>query len=357
MQKGIAARDHEVLSATHFLFPTLDPILSRIYSTRAADRSLVVVRETAALCGRPFIGGIVSLCIAATPLKAEPFIGQFELKNLESTSGSYEFQSQNAWSWGQPSRLIQDDGNDFEIDENAVARQRHALELEVGLTEFLKMRVGIEFEKERLDEIQTMAQANDFGSLELSEVGAEIVAVAVPREGDGAGLGFVAEIEGPWDQEESNSLSLGPIIEYQSGFWFAALVPMVVHSFGGDTEQGEEVDNKWDFAYAAQITRTMSDNWSIALEGYGTVERLGNSGHRSEAADTFGDFNQHRAGPILYYTYEFDSGPRPRQNASSPLANEVEGEGTELTIGFGVLEGLNSNTPDHTLKLSIEVDF
>ena len=29
----------------------------------------------------------------------------------------------------------------------------------------------------------------------------------------------------------------------------------------------------------------------------------------------------------------------------------------ELTIGIGLLEGLSSETADHTLKLSIELDF
>jgi hypothetical protein len=34
-----------------------------------------------------------------------------------------------------------------------------------------------------------------------------------------------------------------------------------------------------------------------------------------------------------------------------------DGEGMSLDIGLGLLAGLNSNTPDFTFKLSIEVDF
>jgi hypothetical protein len=34
-----------------------------------------------------------------------------------------------------------------------------------------------------------------------------------------------------------------------------------------------------------------------------------------------------------------------------------EEEGVSLTVGVGLLEGLNEKTPDHTLKLSIEVHF
>ena len=298
----------------------------------------------------------VALCWAASPAAAEPFIGQFELKNLESEPGRYEFQSQNAWSWNQPPRQFASGPEGLEFDENAVVRQRHALELEMGLTRSVKMRVGVEFEKERIDDPATIDEADEFGSLSLTEVGAEVIAILAPREGDGAGLGLVAELEGPIDQEESNNLTLGPIVEFQSGPWFAAAVPMFVYAFGGDTDEGEQVDDNWDFAYAAQVAYTISDTWALALEGYGTVDRLGNSGNPSEAASLFGDFDQHRAGPVLYYSRSFGASGDAARRASRLGAGEEE-EGTTLTVGLGLLEGLNGNTPDHTLKLSIEVDF
>jgi hypothetical protein len=243
------------------------------------------------------------------------------------------------------------------FDENSIERQRHALELEFGFSHSLKMRVGVEFEKERLEEPAAIAQANDFEDLELTEYGAELIAVVVPRRGDGAGLGFVAEFESPVDSDASSSLVLGPIAEFQSGRWFAAAVPMVVHNFGGDPDDGVEVDDKWDFAYAAQLMYTFAPNWSLALEGYGTVERIGSTGHPSGSAEIFGDFKQHRLGPVLYYTYEFGSDGTER-NASPPASwDDDESDGTSLNIGLGLLAGLNGNTPDATLKLSIEVDF
>jgi hypothetical protein len=311
---------------------------------------------------RPFSAATLTAiagCGVFAPARAEPVIGQFELKTLESAPHSFEFQSQNAWSWGHPPRQIESDGvGDMEVDENAAIRARYALELEMGFTHFLKMRVGVEFEQERFDEPETIEQANDFDDLKLADVGAEIIAILAPREGDGAGLGVVAEIEGPVDQEEPNNLVLGPIVEFQSGRWFAAAVPMAVYAFGGDAEDGEEVDKKWDFAYAAQLMYRFSGSWSLALEGYGTVERLGNTGHPSEAAERFGDFDQHRLGGILYYTYDFGGPPRfsASGSASSSDAGE-EDERANLTVGFGLLEGLNKDTPDHTLKLSIEVQF
>jgi hypothetical protein len=282
---------------------------------------------------------------------AEPFIGQFELKTLESEPGSFEFQSQNAWASGQPRRQIAlDDDGELLMDENSLFRARYALELEIGITERLKMRVGVEFEDERIDDPEALSEANAFEGLELAEIGAEIVAILVQREGDGVGLGVVAEIEGPIDQEGANRFIVGPIVEYQAGAWFFAAVPMLVRSFGEDGEVDEPADSKWDFAYATQVMRRFSDRWSVAMEGYGTIDRIGDSGRPSAAAQRFGDFDQHRLGPVVYYAHSF--GGRRRYAAASD-----EAEAASLTIGLGAFEGLNSNTPNHTIKLSIEVDF
>ncbi len=282
---------------------------------------------------------------------AEPFIGQFELKTLESAPGSVEFQSQNAWASRQPKRQIDlDDDGELLMDQNSLFRARYALELEMGITHALKMRVGVELEDERIDDPVTLSQANEFEGLKLAEIGAEVVAILIPREGDGAGLGVVAEIEGPVDQEGPNRFIVGPIVEYQSGDWLLAAVPMLVRAFGGDTEDNEPVDDKWDFAYAAQLMRRISDEWSVTMEGYGTIDRLGDSGRPSTAAKRFGDFDQHRLGPVVYYAHTLST-------ARGHSAGSDENEGASLTIGFGVLEGLNSDTPEHTIKLSIELDF
>jgi hypothetical protein len=297
---------------------------------------------------------VLAGCSAALSATAEPAIGQFELKTLECKPGLIEFQSQNAYSWGQPSRQFVDDGTELVFDENSVERQRYAQELEFGFTKRLKMRVGIEFEEERIEDPPTVEQANDFEDLELTEYGAEMIAVFIPREADGAGLGFVVEYEAPLDDEESSALVLGPIIEYQSGPWFAAAVPMVVHAFGGEAEEGEEIDDKWDFAYAAQLAYTLSPAWTLAMEAYGTVERIGSTGNPSESAQIFGDFDQHRLGPVVYFNYPL-GGSGDAAPDSSLLSDEDEG--TSLDIGLGLLAGLNSNTPDLTLKLSIEVQF
>jgi len=304
---------------------------SIIITALEASRRHSRARRRGAVCA---LVGLLLVCCPSGAAVAEPFINQFELKTLESHPGRFEFQSQNAWSWGHPARRIEGDAaNGFLVDENSIIRERYALEIEAGFTQLLKARVGVELERELLDTPATAAQANDFGELELSDVGAELIAILIPREEDGAGVGVVAELEGPVDQEDPNHLTLGAIVEYRSGPWFAAAVPMLVRAFGGDTDERSKRDNKWDFSYALQLEYEFSAHWSLAAEGYGTVDRLGESGQRSEAAQRFGDFDQHRAGPVLYYTH------------------------ASVAIGVGLLEGLNDNTPDHTLKLSIEIQF
>ncbi len=298
------------------------------------------------------LSGSLLILAPAGQAHADPAIGQFELKNLESAPGYLEFQSQNAWAFGQPRRERATVGGQDIYDDNAIIKQREALEMEMGFTRYLKMRVGIEFEEERIEDPASPAEANDFAPLQLDEIGTELIAVLIPRDGDGFGFGAVAEFERPLEQGEQMSLILGPIFEFASGPWFFAAIPMAIHDFGGQPDDGIK-DDKWDFAYAVQAAYEMSDTWTLAVEAYGTVERLGSSGERGPAALIFGDHDQHRIGPILYYSYDFGRSLRPDPRRD----DDGEIENSELTIGLGVLAGLNEDTPDATLKLSVEVDF
>lgn len=307
-----------------------------------------VLRVAVLVCG---------LSLATAPIQAEgPFIGQFELKNLESEPGYLEFQSQNAYAFGHPRRGVTTGGDDILFDENEIARLRHALEMEMGFTRYLKARIGIEFEQERFDEPGSVSEAEAFDKLKLTEIGGEVIAILVPRDGDGFGLGAVVEVERPILSASGDPMALimGPIIEWASGPLSASLVPMAVHHFGGRAEEdgdgeAEPLDHKWDFAYALQVAYAASDRWTLAVEAYGTVDRLGNSGKPSEANEAFGDLDQHRMGPIVYWSLPLDNEPASLR--------EADEDGSELTIGLGYFAGLTEYTPDGTLKLSVEIDF
>lgn len=315
---------------------------------------------------------LVALGCTALPLlcavgaRAEPAIGQFELKDLEAEPGEVEFQSQNAFALGQPRRSIgADPAGEPIYDENSVTRQRHALEIEMSLTRWLRTRVGIEYEKERLDEPAGPALADAYAPLQLTEVALEGVVILKPVTDGGLGFGLLAEFEHPLAPGELNSIIFGPIVGARSGAWEALLNLMFVHHFGSGErdDDGLERDDKWDFAYAAQLKYGIDATWSVALEAYGTIDRLGSTGERSEGALLFGDHDQHRAGPVVYYERKVGGSGKSDDDDGPRVAGvqTLEGAGHDgdvtVRLGTGVLLGLNDNTPDATLKASLEVEF
>ncbi len=296
------------------------------------------------------------LCmIAPCTTLGGPAIGQFEMKDLEVEPGEVEFQSQNAHSFDHPERRVVDDAGELEFDDNEHNRQRHALEIEVGVNSFMRSRIGIEFEKERFDDPPGRAQANDFDALKLTEVAFETVAVMIPPQAGRPGLGFLTEVEVPLSgDDESHTVIFGPIAQYARGSWRALADVYTVYHYGG----GED-DGKWDLQYALQLHYRPTPRWTYAVEAYGTVDRLGRSGTRNEAARLFGDHDQHRIGPIVYYTWHSKWSPwgAGRLDRDAKVSEEGEGFASALRIGLGWFVGLTDDTPDHTLKWSLEYDF
>lgn len=310
--------------------------------------------------------------------QAGPAIGQFEMKDLEAEPGEIEFQSQNAWSFGQPRRrMAEPEAGEVVYDDNSVTRQRHALEIEMTMNRFMRMRVGIEYEKERFDGPATPGLANAFDDLKLSEVALEGVLILMPvPESGGVGFGLLSEFEHPIASPDLNTILFGPIIEAKAGPWSALLNVMFIKHFGAGqrTDEGLERDTKWDLGYAAQLRYEFNSSWAMALEAYGTVDRISNSGRRDEAAQLFGDHDQHRAGPIVYHEWRVSGGSDRTARGGDRGSRHVAGvaarddddkpgkdgdakDGVLLRLGTGVLFGLNDNTPDTTLKLSFEAEF
>ncbi len=269
------------------------------------------------------------------PCQATPAVNQFEIKDLEIEVGVWEFQSQNAHTWGQPKRrFIEESPGAFEYDDNSVVQQRHALEIEVGSFAWMRNRIGIEFEKERLEEPATFSERNGFDSLKLEEIAAEAVIVFVDEER--FGIGLLIEYQHVLEAEEADSIVFGPILAHSWGRWDIVLNPAFVQFFGG-----EDNDDKLDFTYGAHILYTVSPALTLGLESYGTIDRLGATGDGGETAMRFGDHDLHRLGPIAYYRKIFHG---------------EEDEHT-LTLGLGLFFGLNQYTPDATFKWSIEYEF
>jgi hypothetical protein len=318
---------------------------------------------------------------AAPAAIAGPAVNQFEIKDLEVNFGDLQFQSQNAYSVGSPRRRIfQNDEGELKFDDNSATRDRYAQELEAHLTSFFRMRVGLEFEKERLDDPGTFDRADSYDALKLSEYAIEgvLVLVPVPKAG-GIGVGLIAEYQHPNSSREASTLFMGTILQAVQGPWSATADLFLVRWFSPleEHENGASRDNKWDFAYAARVMYTYSETWAFALEGYGTVDRLGNSGSPGEERLLFGDHDQHRIGPVVYYSWKLggekvkhrlglvpkspqqgdDDGPRANAGKTARAAGDDDDNEPTATLGFGVLAGVTPSTPAATFKLSLEVDF
>jgi hypothetical protein len=318
---------------------------------------------------------IIASTMGPTAGVAGPALNQFEVKDLEAEAGSLQFQSQNAMSFGHPTRKsLETSPRSFAYDDNTVIGERYALEMQMGLARWFRMRVGIEYEKERVNDPASPDRGNDFANLNLTGVALEGVLVVVPTPANGVGLGVLTEFDAPVGAG-AKQFYFGPIVQARFGPWSAlANVLFVKHLGAADRHDPDHKDEKLDFAYAAQFQYIVSPTWAVALEAYGTIDRLGSTGTRSEAAVLFGDHDLHRLGPIVYYTFRPEGGllgVRPAKKGAikttagdddddkpgSNGAKEKGADGQSISVGMGVLFGLNSNTPDQTLKLSVEVNF
>lgn len=285
-----------------------------------------------------------ALTMVASPGWCGPAVGQFEIKSLSVEPGEVELQSQNAFAHAIPRRRVASGSGGLVGDDNSLPRRFHALEIEYGFSHVFKARLGIEFDNERQEDFATVAEANQFDHVQLDEVEGEAILVLKRRHGDGFGLGLLVEYEHPIEAESARTVLAGPIFEFGFGRWLASFNPSVIQFFGGENNDTGTSDDKRDFGYAASLKYTASDSIAVAVEAYGTVERLLGNGSAGEEARLLGDFHQHRIGPVVYWTLT------PEKTAGG-------NDGAETKLGLGALLGLNDATPDVTTKLSFEVTF
>jgi hypothetical protein len=150
----------------------------------------------------------------------------------------------------------------------------------------------------------------------------------------------------------------GLILEAHSGAWSATGNFALIKYIGGTPEEGEARDEKLDFAYFTQVKYDFNASWGLALEAYGTIDRLGSSGTASDEAIAIGDQDQHRIGPVVYYSFKAGgSAAKAASDEDEDTGGDNDDEGTGVTLSAGVLFGLNGDTPDTTIKTGLEVEF
>lgn len=303
------------------------------------------------------LAAVCSLTLGMAPAVANsPKVGQFEIKSLDAEQGEVEIEVQSDASVNNPRRKALVEEDEVEFDENTVTNQRHEIGINFGLANWLKVGLGIELEEERGDEPASFAEAEGFDSLKWTEIALEGLVVLVPVKTNGIGLGVYVEAEIP-KSEEARTVTLGPIFQAVHGKWSSTSNLGFVRFLGG--EEGE-IDEKWDFIYATQIKYQATDTLGIALESYGTIDRLGSTGNQTEESKFFGDQDQHRIGPVMYYTFKQPASPSAKDDDDDGKKegdDDDDDEGGSVTVGLGYLFGLNEETPDGTVKLGVEVEF
>lgn len=308
------------------------------------------------------MAGVVQLFSTAA---AGPSINQFTVEDLESAPGKIEIEHNSDFSSGNPARLVEPDGaGGFIYDQNEITRQRHETEVQLGITDWFKVSFGLEFDQERDDDPDSPEDANAFEDLVPVEFSLGAVVVFSKPKAQGVGFGFSVEYQNPiaGDVEDRGELYFGPIIEAHTGHWalITNLTFVTYHNGRAAPDNPDYVaDRKVDFSYFVQGQYDVSKHFSVALEAYGTIDRLGDSGTRDDAAQIFGDFDQHRIGPVLYWTFARD---QPARKLAAQAKNDDDNgkdddEQPSLTVGFGPLLGLNENTPDVTYKLQVSAEF
>jgi hypothetical protein len=302
---------------------------------------------------------------------------QFEVEEPEAQQGEVELEYNGDYHFGNPRRQVVEEGGEIIADENEVLRQRHVFAMGFGLTNWFKLAFEAEFEQERLDDIDDIALANSFGDLEATEIEFEGIAVLRPLNGDGFGAAALISYAAALG-DDPNQFQIGPILKVAQGKWSATTNLFFVKSIGGGEREPDGSifrDQRWDLDYAWRVAYQATERWALALEGFGTLNRLGDSGRKSEAVELFGDQDQHRLGPVAYYTFKHPRAARmaslkdpdgkgsangngnSNSNGNGDGNGDDDDEGTTVTAGFGVLFGLNEDTSDVALKWSLEVEF
>ncbi len=294
---------------------------------------------------------------------------EYEVESPEVEQGELEIEYQGDYGFGTPRRRFVDPAAaPDDPDENEFRRQGHNIGLNFGLTNWFRLGVFAEFEAERFEAERVEDDglpANGFGDLKFSGIEFEFTGVVIPARQNVLGVAVFAELELPREPEAPNSISFGPILKFESGAFSVTTNTLLTKAFNAGGARDER-DEKWGFYAAWQVQYQVNTQLALAIEGYHDFERLGSSGNpdTSTAKTFFGDHDQHLIGPVLYYTLNGAGGSTlgmmkagKGDDDKTGAVDDDDDKGGSLTMGAGVLFGLNDDTQDAVLKWSAELEF
>jgi hypothetical protein len=256
-------------------------------------------------------------------LPVAPALAEFEIQESTIDPGEIQLQYRGAWHSGLP----KGDAADLDVlpdEEEAPLRQSHDVELQMSITSRWLVALTHTFDEPIADDFR----------LSALEVESQIELITLV--GDGLGLAVQGGVEKPLleaRREEAPDFSLGPIIELAKSDFLLTLNPLFFREFGELAEQ-----EGWGFEYGWQAKYDVTERLALALEMFGEIDELRNSGPFDE--------QQHSIGPAFYYTL-----------GEAEVDEFGKGEGAELVLSLGAQFGLTEQTSDAALKVFIGYEF
>lgn len=223
-------------------------------------------------------------------------------------------------------------------DNGGKGTYKHEQELEAqfGVTDWLRLTVGIGFEEEE-----------DESSFDFSEIEGSVQFKILDAEKAGFGFGLYAGISKEFaqddDEKDEKEFALGFIAEKSIDKWFLAGNLFYISDI--DAEEDEQFEGV-DYRY--QVKYQMNERIALGIEGYGT--------YKDFKDEDEGSSNEHIVGPVLYLNHEI--GDNKGMNVAKLNDDEDDDEdGLELESQLGLLFGTNDESADITVKWGLEIEF
>ena len=189
------------------------------------------------------------------------------------------------------------------------------------------------------------------GDLVASTAGVE--AQIVLRKFDkGFGAGFYASGDIALRDDETNTLTFGPIFQFGTDKTQLLVNPFFARTFGQNRTEG------LDFSYAVALKQEVREGFSVGIEAYGNIANISNSSGL--------DFQEHRIGPVLYFSRDLGGNKAGNgkglsiKDMKAPMnggGDNKDASSPKLNIEAGVLFGLTDGTQDVAFKLKGGITF
>ncbi len=244
--------------------------------------------------------GVAAILCGALTIGPAAVAQTFDVKQLDIKQGSLEIGLDNSFFGGVPRN-------------NNLNRSAHDQSIDYGVREWWRLSAVLKLENP------------DLGDLHATRVAVENIFVLRPmdeKKKQDVGVGFFASVEASVRDDVTNALFFGPIVTAKWDQVTLAANPFLSQTFGRNREEGIA------FVYGWQAKYQIREGLAVGIEGFGSIENIGNSPRVAE--------QEHVVGPVVFTEIEVT-------------------KDFKITPDIGLLFGLTRATPDVALKLNVGI--